>query len=50
MKKNEEGISGGEFEFGVFCSGRRYKKLKTEAEKREKHMSTENLVQMSHIV
>jgi hypothetical protein len=37
MQDKEEGISKGEDEFGVLCSGRRYKKSITIAEEREKH-------------
>jgi hypothetical protein len=37
MQRNEEGISEEEDEFGVLCSGRRYKRLKTGAEKGEPH-------------
>jgi hypothetical protein len=50
MQKNEEGISEGEDKFGVLHSGRRYKKLKTEAEKREKHSEYREPCADVHIV
>jgi hypothetical protein len=36
MQEKEEGMSEGEDKFGVFCSGRRYKKLRIAVEEREK--------------
>jgi hypothetical protein len=35
MKEKEEGMSKGEYEFGVLHNGRRYKKLRTAAEERK---------------
>jgi hypothetical protein len=46
MQEKEEGISEGEDEFGVLRSGRRYKKLRTMAEERERNtVSTQNITQ-----
>jgi hypothetical protein len=41
MQRNEEGVSEEEDEFGVLHSGRRYKRLKTGAEKGESHSEFE---------
>ena len=35
MQRNEEGVSKEEYDFGVLCSGRRYKRLKIGAEEGE---------------
>ena len=41
MQRNEEGVSEEEYEFGVICSGRRYKRLNMEVYKGESHSEFE---------